>query len=214
MQLRKYTAQVVTVGLFHISLINATGGLKGASPRPDLKQRVEHFGIGTELKLKLTNGEKLRGSVESIGADSFVVAPKDKAGATPEIAFNDLESANYPKRGYKTEDIPDAVAAKRMVVQLGVGEHIMVKVSPTEKVRGHIVAIQDDEFAILPDGEKSPRNVPYSSIHKVNKNLSLGATIAIVVGIAAAVVLILVLSGEEDIDVVRGGPLAPEVVHA
>jgi hypothetical protein len=88
-----------------------------------------------------------------------------------------------------------------MVVQLGVGEHIMVKVSPTQKVRGQIREIHDDHFVVAPDGQKETLQVPYSSVWKVNKNLSFGATVAIVVGIAAAVVLILVLSGEEDVDV-------------
>jgi hypothetical protein len=77
----------------------------------------------------------------------------------------------------------------------------MVKVSPTEKVRGHIVEIHDDHFIILPDRQTSTLNVPYSSIWKVNKNLSAGATLAILAGIGAAVVLILVLSGEDEIDV-------------
>ena len=171
-----------------------------AAPPPDLKQRVEQFGVGTELKLKLQNGTKLRGSVENIGEDSFTVVSKED-GATRQVAFSELKNVNYPKRGYKTEDTPDPVSAKRMVVQLGVGEHIMVKVSPTQKVRGHIREIHENHFVIQPDGETATLRVPYSSIWKVNKNISFGATIAIVVGIAAAVVLILVLSGEDEIDV-------------
>jgi hypothetical protein len=77
----------------------------------------------------------------------------------------------------------------------------MVKVSPTQKVRGHIREIHDDHFVVAPDGKTETVQVPYNSVWKVNKNLSFGATVAIVVGIAAAVVLILVLSGEEDVDV-------------
>lgn len=199
MNVRKLTAQVLALGLFHLSLISGVDKLQAAPP-PDLKQRVEQFGVGTELKLKLQNGEKLRGSVETIAQDSFTVVSKED-GATRQVAFHDLEKVSYPKRGYKTDDTPDPAAAKRMVVQLGVGQHIMVKVSPTQKVRGHIREIHDDHFVIQPDGQISTMQVPYSSIWKVNKNISFGATIAIVVGIAAAVVLILVLSGEDEIDV-------------
>lgn len=199
MNVRKLTAQVLALGLFHLSFVSGAGRLQAAPP-PDLKQRVEQFGVGTELKLKLQNGTKLRGSVEAIAEDSFTVVSKED-GATRQVAFNDLKNVSYPKRGYKTEDTPDPVAAKRMVVQLGVGQHIMVKVSPTQKVRGHIREIHDNHFVIQPDGETATLQVPYSSIWKVNKNISFGATIAIVVGIAAAVVLILVLSGEDEIDV-------------
>lgn len=189
-------AQILTLGLLHLSLVSGMGKVQAATPQTALKQRVEQFGAGAELKLKLKSGEKLRGSVESIRDDSFIFAPKDDR-ASREIAFSDLKNVSYPKRGYKAEDTPDPVAAKRMVVQLGVGEHIMVKVSPTEKVRGRILEVHDDHFVIQPDGQTATLKVPYDSIWKVNKNLSFGATIAILVGIAAVVVLVLVLSGHE-----------------
>jgi ribosome maturation factor RimP len=191
MNLRTLTACTLTLTLFHLSLPAKT---------MDVKQRVELFGVGTDLKVKLKDGEKLRGSIESI-RDSSVVMALQGDGAKREIGFDALETVSYPSRGYKANGTPDAAAARRMVVQLGVGEHIMVQVSPKEKIRGHIAAIHHDHFVIAPDGKTTPVTVDYSTIHKVNKNLSFGATIAILVGIAAAVVLILVLSGEEDVDV-------------
>jgi hypothetical protein len=194
MHVRTLTAQTLVLGVFHLSLVNA------ATPPANLKHLVEQFGVGTDLKLKFKTGQSFRGSVASIGDDSFVVTAKE-GGGSREIAFSELKTVNYPKRGYKAAGTPDPVAAKRMVLQLGVGEHIMVQVSPTEKVRGHITQIRDHDFAILPDGESSTRNVPYSGIWKVNKNLSFGATVVIVALIAAAVVLVLVLTGEEDVDV-------------
>jgi ribosome maturation factor RimP len=200
MDVRKLTAKVLTFGLLHFSIVAGGTRLQAASPSNEVKQRVEQFGVGTELKLKLAGGDSVRGQVQSIGPDSFLFVPKEDS--TPrEIAFSELEKVRYPKGGYKADTAPDPAAAKRMVVQLGVGEHIMVKVSPTEKVRGHIRAINEDHFLVQPDGQTANLSVPYNSVWKVNKNLSFGATIAIVVGIAAAVVLILVLSGEDDIDV-------------
>jgi hypothetical protein len=60
MNVQKLTAQMTILGLLHLSL----AGVGKAAPRQtDLKQRVEQFGVGTELKVKLKNGEKLRGSV-------------------------------------------------------------------------------------------------------------------------------------------------------
>jgi ribosome maturation factor RimP len=202
MNIQRLTAHLAILGLLHLVLVSGAARAQAAT-RMDPKQRVEQFGEGAELKLKLKNGENLRGHVESIAAESFVFSPQEQ-DTDREIAYADLERVNYPHRGYKAEGTPDPVAAKRMVVQLGVGEHIMVQVSPTEKVRGHIVAIEEDQFVILPDRQSSTRAVPYNSVHKVNKNLSFGATIAILAGIAAAVVLILVLSGKDDIDVLPG----------
>jgi ribosome maturation factor RimP len=195
MNVQKLTAQMTILGLLHLSLAEVG---KAAPRQTDLKQRVEQFGVGTELKVKLKNGEKLRGSVDNIGDDSFVLTSKDDS-ASRQIAFNDLGKVSYPKRGYKAEGAPHPAAAKRMVVQLGVGEHIMVQISPTEKVHGHIREIHDNHFVILPDGQTSTLDVPYDSIRKVNKNLSFGATIVILAGIAVAAVLILVLTGKDDI---------------
>jgi ribosome maturation factor RimP len=196
---KKMTANVAVAALFHLGLINGGVRLQAKElPNPDvLKQRVEQFGVGTELKLKLASGQKVRGSVESVGDESFVVALKDNGGSQ-EIAFDELRKVNYPKRGYKAEGHPDPTAAKRMVVQLGVGEHIMVQTGPDTKLRGHIREIHDDHFVILPDNQNAPVQVPYNNILKVNKNLSLGGTIAVLVGIAAAVAVILILTDNED----------------
>ena len=198
MNVRAFIVQILILGLIQSSLLNGAGNVGDNQLR--LRQRVEQFGVGTELKVKLVDGTKLRGLVERIGEESFFLAAKDDA-APRQITYNELDKLSYPKRGYKAGANPDAAAAKRMVVQLGVGEHIMVQVAPTQKVRGHIHEINNDYFVIQPDGQTQTLQVPYSNILKVNKNLSFGATIVIVVAIAVAAVLILVLSGEEDVDV-------------
>lgn len=193
MNVRTFTIQILILALVHSGLLNGASKPHVGDSQFPLRQRIEQFGVGTELKVKLADGTKLRGLVERIGEESFFLAAKDDA-ASREIMYNELDKLSYPKRGYKAEDNPDAAAAKRMVVQLGIGEHIMVKVGPTQKVRGHIRQIDDDYFVIQPDGQTQTLQVPYNHIPKVNKNLSLGAKIAIVGGIAAAVVLIVVLS--------------------
>ncbi len=197
--LKKLLANAMVVALLHLGLISSSVRLQAKElPNPDvLKQRVEQFGVGTELKLKLANGQNIRGSVESVGDESLVVALKDN-GVSREVSYDELRKVNYPKRGYKAEGHPDPAAAKRMVVQLGVGEHIMVQTGPDTKLRGHIREIHGDHFVILPDNQNAAVQVPYQNILKVNKNMSFGATIAVLVGIAAAVVLILVLTDNED----------------
>ena len=190
---RTFTIQILILALVHSGLLNGASKPNVCDRQFPLRQRIKQFGVGTELKVKLADGTKLRGWVERIGEESFFLAGKRDAPSR-EITYNELDKLSYPKRGYKAVDNPDAAAAKRMVVQLGIGQHIMVKVSPTQEVRGHIRQIDNDYFVIQPDGQTQTLQVPYNNILKVNKNLSLGAKIAIVGGIAAAVVLIVVLS--------------------
>ncbi len=85
---------------------------------------------------------------------------------------------------------------------LGVRQHIMVKFDGDYVLHGNITAIESDQFTILPDKQQAPVEVAYNSVQNVHKNLSAGATIAIVVGIAAAVVILAaLLTGS---DTVRG----------
>ena len=198
MSVGAFTARLLVLSMVQFSLSNGPI-LRASTQQPDLKQRLELFGVGAELKVKLANGDQMRGSVERLGDDRFLLL-SEKGGAPREIAYTELANVNYPHRGYKVEGVQDPIAAKRMIVQLGVGEHIMVK-TPTDKTHGHIRQINGDHFLVQADGETTTRQIAYSEIQKVHENLSFGATIAIVVGIAAAVVLILVLSGEEDVDV-------------
>jgi ribosome maturation factor RimP len=199
LSLKKLTANAVVAALVHLALINGGMRLQAKElPNPDvLKQRVEQFGVGTELKVKLSNGQDVRGLVQNVGDEAFVVALRDNGGLR-EVSYDDLRKVNYPKRGYKAEGHPDPAAARRMVVQLGIGEHIMVQTGPDTKLRGHIREIHDDHFVILPDHQNAAVQVPYNSILKVNKNLSLGGTIAVLVGIAAVVAVILILTNNED----------------
>ena len=199
MNVRTFVVHILIIGLIQSPLLSGASKQHVGDNQLRLRQKIEQFGVGTELKVKLADGTKLRGLVERIGEESFSLAAKDD-GASREIAYNELNRLSYPKRGYKAESNPNAAAAKRMVVQLGVGEHIMVQVGPTQKVRGHIREINHDYFVIQPDGQTQTLQVPYSNILKVNKNLSFGATVVIVAAIAVAAVLILVLSGEEDVD--------------
>jgi hypothetical protein len=198
MSVGQVTAQVLILSLVHLSITSAALG--AAQVRTALKERIEQFGIGAEVKVKREKGKAIQGFVESIGEEGFVVVSNDNS-APQDVPFSEVRDVSYPKRGYTAAGSPDPIQAKRMVIQLGVGEHIMVQVSPSQKMRGHIRGIHQNHFVLQPDGEMSTISVPYDSIWKVNKNLSFGATLAILAGIAAAVVLILVLSGEEDIDV-------------
>ena len=163
MNVRTFTIQILILALVHSPFLNGASKPPVGDGQLPLRQRIEQFGVGTELKVKLADGTKLQGLVERIGKESFLLAAKDD-GASREIAYNELDKLRYPKRGYKAEGTPDAAAAKRMVVQLGVGEHIMVKVGPTQKVRGHIRQINDDYFVVQPDGQTQTLQVPYNNI--------------------------------------------------
>src|SRR5688572_25097868 len=106
MNVRTFTIQILILALVHSPSLNGASKLHVGDGQPPLRQRIEQFGVGTELKVKLADGTKLRGLIERIGQESFLLAAKDD-GASREIAYNELHKLRYPRRGYKAEGTPD-----------------------------------------------------------------------------------------------------------
>jgi ribosome maturation factor RimP len=162
------------------------------------KQVANLLGEGAQVKLRLTDGRKLKGVVESTDDSGIVLDPKGEGTSQP-FAYEEISELKPAKRSYKASGPIDPLEARRAVVGLGVGQHIMVKVN-NQKLRGHIQAIEKDAFTLLPDRQTSPVEVAYSDVQAVNKNLSAGATFAVVVGIVAAAALMAVwLTGSDSV---------------
>jgi ribosome maturation factor RimP len=184
--LRKVTAVSLVILLFHFSWLQAAAPPNALS----LKEKVDLFGVGAKIKLQLAGGEKLRGSIEAISDEAFSLT-SGKGEPQRQIAYNEVADLQLAKRVYRAHDQPpDPVQAKRVVAALGVGKHIVVKTTTGKEFHGHIEVIEPDRFAMLPDRETAPVQIPYSEIRYVEKNLSLGSTIVLVVLIAAAVVVV------------------------
>jgi hypothetical protein len=99
MNTKSLLARILTLGLIQLSLSSGGVRLQAAPSHADLKQRVEQFGPGTELKVQLDGGGKLRGVVESIGDRSFVL--NSNQDGRKEIAF-EMKAGLYlrePKQG-------------------------------------------------------------------------------------------------------------------
>ena len=60
---------------------------------------------------------------------------------------------------------PDEV--HRVVMDLGVGRYIAVKLSSRETVRGYIRASADDHFALLLDGMAAPTDIAYGDVRQL-----------------------------------------------
>ena len=187
--LRKATATALVVCLLPFSLGNAL-----AEPNlPDaalVKQHVDLFGAGTKVSVKLANGQKVRGSIGGIEDQAFLLAT-DREKTPRRIAYDQVSELKLAKRLYRASGQPDPIEAKRMVTSLGVGKHVAVEVPSGKKLHGHIQAIEGERFTLLPDNQPAPVQIAYSDVHYVEKNLSFGATIVLVVLIVAAVAVAL-----------------------
>jgi ribosome maturation factor RimP len=178
---RSYVALILTFCLYQASLFAAS--VDAASVR----QQVGDFGVGAKLNLKLAGGKKLRGSVAAIDEKGVVISQRGGPGVT--VPYSEIAQVKLAERAYHANGQPDPVEARRLVMSLGAGKHAVVKFAGRE-LHGHIQSIGADSFTLLPDREAAPVEIAYSDVTYVEKNLSFGATVVLVVLIVAAVVVI------------------------
>ena len=94
-----------------------------------------------------------------------------------------------------SEDAKLADKVKTEITKLGVGKdaQIKVKLKDGTKLKGYVAKINDDNFVVKNTKNGSTAAVSYANAKQVTgQNLPSGVKIAIIVGIAAAVVLLVV----------------------
>jgi len=81
---------------------------------------------------------------------------------------------------------PNATKARRVVTDLGVGEHVVVKLTSNQTLRGHLRAITEDHFVLLLDQLARPIEIVYDEVQTVGPNPE-GAQVAIWGAVVASV---------------------------
>jgi hypothetical protein len=186
---RKHAVIGLIVCVLQLTLADVAFSADTTAPNPSLtRQRVDQFGVGAKVKAELTNGQKVKGPIQSIEEGGFVLASA-KSGSPTRVAYGDVAKLNLAKNTYKATGQPDSIVVRQVVAELGVGHHIMVKTSEAKEYHGNIMAIAADSFTVLPDHTVAPVQVAYNNVQQMGPNMSKGTTIAIVVLIGVAVVV-------------------------
>jgi hypothetical protein len=184
-------ALVICLGILPVSDLAAFAADTPAGA-DGVKQQIDQFGVGANLKVQLADGKRLQGSVVSLGNDGFELKGKS-ADAPRHIAYNNVNEVKLAKLKYRAKGSPDAVEARRVVLGLGVGHHIQVQTTAGNEYHGTIQIIDADSFSMLPDRATAPVQIAFSDVHYVEQNLSTDAKILIIVGAACAVVVIVLV---------------------
>ena len=64
-----------------------------------LKQKVLDIPLGTSVKVRLTNGDRLQGRMGAITNEGFTLAEEDNPQAQREVPFSELRSIKVRKQG-------------------------------------------------------------------------------------------------------------------
>jgi ribosome maturation factor RimP len=198
---RKYTVIGLVVCLMYLPLADV--GLAANEtrlPNPGLtKQQVGKFGVGAKVKVELTNGKKFKGSIQSIEDGGFLLAAA-KAGSPTRVPYGNVAQLKLAKNTYKATGQPDSVEVRRVVAELGVAHHIMVKTAEAKEYHGNIVAIEAESFTVLPDHTAAPVQIAYNNVQQMGPNMSRGSWIAlgVLVGVAVVVIVFYVMLKNSD----------------
>lgn len=190
---KKALVIVLVTSLLLLPLGDVAAWLEAATPpNPALaKRQVDQFGVGAKVKIQLADGKKLKGSISAIEDEAFLLASKAD-GSPQRVAYDQVARLKLAKLTYKAVGQPDPAEARRVVLGLGVGKHIMVKTAAGKEYHGNIQAVDADFFTILPDQQMAPVQLAYADVLQLGPNLSRGAKIAILVLVVLAVTAVVV----------------------
>ena len=153
-----------------------------------LKQKVDLFGVGANVKVRLAGGEQLKGFISSIDDGGFALTAEN-GGGSRQVNYDQVSQLTLLIKKYKASGAPDATEVRRVVAALGAGRHVMVRTAPAS-IHGQIVAVERDHFTILPDDQDVPVQVAYGDVQQVGKNFGILSTIGLVVVIIAVIAIV------------------------
>jgi ribosome maturation factor RimP len=163
------------------------------STNPELiRQEIMQYGVGANLKLRLADGKRLKGSLVFLAEDGFELRSKPKEPPR-HVAYSQVTEVKPTVLFYRAKGQPDAVEARRTVLGLGVGHHIQVKTTTGKEYHGNIQTIDTDSFTMLPDRQSSSVQITFSQVQYVEQNLSKVALIAIAVAVAATIAMVVLV---------------------
>jgi ribosome maturation factor RimP len=179
-----------SIGVWSLGDVSALAAETSTNPEL-IRQEIIQYGVGANLKLRLADGKKLKGSLVFLAEDGFELRVKPKEPPR-HIAYSQVTEVKLTRLSYRAKGQPDAVEARRTVLGLGVGHHIQVKTTTGKEYHGNIQTIDADTFTMLPDRQTVSVEIPFSQVQYVEQNLSIAAKIAIAVVVVVVVATIVV----------------------
>ncbi len=178
-----------------ISLALGQGLPVVAAERADrVREKVERLGAGADVRVYDSNGNPLRGIIESFDESGFHLRLKetDKTFRYHEVNVLELAQSTYSAKGE-----PNPAAARRLALEMGPGTKVAVRTTTGASITGKIVRVDGEELAI---GTKTAgsiavrysdmRELKRSSIMPVMAKVGIGAVVGI--GFVGAIFLAIV----------------------
>ena len=195
-----YSSVGFAAGPIVASALRAVGRADGLADQAKgpIHQRVELLGVGAAVKVTRATGDKVKGTIAAIDADSFTVV-STRGGQVHQVAYRDVTELRFTQSTYRASDAPNPAQARRVAAGL-VGHHVAVQVAGRSTFRGHVQAVTSDHLVLSLDQANTPFEIPYADVETLGPNLSGAAKTgiygALLVGALTIVLTIMEVSEE------------------
>ncbi len=188
---RKFVVVGLLVGMVHLSvadLVSARSPDSSGDPA-EVKQKVEMLGVKSKVEVIVKGGERVLGTIQSVGEDGFELTTSDRQSR--HIAYAQVQSINLTKPVYKAYGQPDPVGARRVVASWGTGKTIRVTMADGSKLRGKLQAIGTEDFTLVSKSQSEPVKIAFADVQQVEGGGTTTATWLIILGsiVGGAIVL-------------------------
>jgi ribosome maturation factor RimP len=142
------------------------------------------------VKAELAGGKKLKGSIQSVEEGGFLLA-SNQAGSSTGVAYEQVSQLKLPQVTCNSKGQPDAAEVKRLAAGLAVGHHIRVKTAEGKEYHGYIVALDAENFTMLPDDTTASVQLAYTDVVQLGPNLSKHTKTAVIVTVVVLAALLI-----------------------
>jgi hypothetical protein len=145
-----------------------------------VKRMIQDLGVGAELGVTLVNGTKHRGLIEEIEEDFFRLQKKH---SNQPVGYGEVSYIRLANPKYKAKGQIDPARVRQIVVFLGPGKKVKMKLGSDHKLDGTIQSVNDDSFAILNSKSNQATSISFGDVTEIEeKKLPGWAVGAIVAG--------------------------------
>ena len=136
-----------------------TGAMAPYTEDP-FRLRVRAFGTGTEVRLILVSGKKLRGTVGILEDSEFeLITGRNARTWIPYLNLRHLEV----RRIVFPDETSRRDAVRSVIRELGAGRFVKLKLVSGDKIKGVIQDPQEADFLLVPDRKRSEL-IPYDEV--------------------------------------------------
>jgi ribosome maturation factor RimP len=153
----------------------------------EIKSMVEMLGVGAEVRFRLRNTPDRSGIIEEVGDETFKLLRK---GDTQTLDYDQVTYMSLKSTKYKAKGQIEPSKVRQIVVFLGPGKKIDMKLDSDTKLKGKIQSIEAENFTIVDSKGDQSNAISFSQVKEIKEAKLPGwALAAIIGGIAFGILL-------------------------